>query len=99
MWYQSVLDGTSGWDTGIGDIWELIEYDLWAPIVPLMLLLWWLESLAKRGAQTVGGELQVFINDKNTGISILSYFVGMFSLVVNTIIDRAYGLFDAIWPS
>jgi len=96
VFYQSVLDGTSGWGTGIGDFWEVLEYDLWAPIVPLMLFLWWMESLAKRGAQTVGGELQVFINDMNTAISILSYFVSMFSLVVNTIIDRAYGLFDAI---
>ena len=40
--------------------------------------------------------MQVFINDMNTGISIVSYFVGMFSFVANTIIDRVYGLFDAI---
>jgi len=96
VFYQSVLDGTSGWGTGIGDFWAVIGYDLWAPIVPLMLFLWWLESLSKRGAQTVGGELQVFINDMNTAISIVSYFVGMFSFVANTIIDRVYGLFDAI---
>jgi hypothetical protein len=96
VFYQSVVDGTSGWGTGIGDFWEIIEYDLWAPVVPLLLFIWWMESLAKRGAQTVGGELQVFINDMNTGISILSYFVSMFSLVANTIIDRVYGLFDAI---
>lgn len=96
VFYQSVVDGTSGWDTGIGDFWGVIEYDLWAPVVPLLLFIWWMESLAKRGAQTVGGELQVFINDMNTGISIVSYFVSMFSFVANTIIDRVYGLFDAI---
>jgi len=94
VFYQSVLDGTSGW--GLWDFWEVIEYDLWAPAVPLLLFVWWFDSLAKRGAQTVGGELQVFINDMNTAISIISYFVGVFSFVANTIIDRVYGLFDAI---
>ena len=59
-------------------------------------LILWFDSLDKRGAQTVGGVPQVFINDINTAIGLISYFIGVFSFVANTIIDRVYGLFEAL---
>jgi len=97
--WQSIMDGTSPWIQpiyAIGNFWDLIGYDSWAPAVPALLFIWWLDSMPKRAAQTVGGELQVFINDLNTAIGLISYFVSIFSYVANTIIDRIYGLFPAI---
>ena len=97
--WQSLMDGTSVWIQpiyGIGNFWNLIGYNLWAPAVPMLLFIWWLDSIPKRGAQTVGGEMQVFINDLNTAIGLISYFVSIFSYVANAIIDRVYGLFPAI---
>ena len=96
LFYQSILNNTATWGNGIGNLWLFLNYDSWAPILPLVIFIWWFDSVEKRGAQTVGGMLQVLINDANTVISITSYFVGMFSLIINTIIDRVYGLFDAM---
>ena len=97
--WQSIMDGSSPWVQPIydlGNIWDLIGYDTWAPAVPMLLFIWWIDSLPKRAAQTVGGEIQVFINDLNTAIGLISYFVSIFMLVANTIIDRVYGLFPSI---
>ena len=97
--WQSIMDGTSPWVQplyDLGNFWDLIGYDSWAPAVPMLLFIWWIDSIPKRAAQTVGGELQVFINDINTAIGLISYFVSIFSYVANTIIDRIYGLFPAI---
>ena len=96
LFYQSILNNTATWGNGIGNLWLFLNYDSWAPILPLVIFIWWFDSVEKRGTQTVGGMLQVLINDANTVISITSYFVGMFSLIINTIIDRVYGLFDAM---
>ena len=96
LFYQSILNNTAAWGNGIGNLWLFLNYDSWAPILPLVIFIWWFDSVEKRGTQTVGGMLQVLINDANTVISITSYFVGMFSLIINTIIDRVYGLFDAM---
>jgi len=96
LFYQSILNNTAAWGNGIGNIWTFLSYDSWAPIMPLVIFIWWFDSVEKRGTQTVGGMPQVLINDANTVISITSYFVGMFSLIINTIIDRVYGLFDAM---
>ena len=94
-YYQSILDGTYAIGTGLGNIWNLIGYNSWAPIIPLALFLWWIDSLPKRAAQTVGGELQVFINDISTAINLVSYFTGIFMSVANTVIDRILGLLGA----
>jgi len=88
--YHQIMDGTSPWIQpiyAIGNFWDLIGYDSWAPAVPMLLFIWWLNSMPKRAAQTVGGEFQVFINDINTAIGLISYFVSIFSYVANTIID------------
>ena len=94
--YQSILNNTYALTNGIGNLWDFLNYDQWSPILPLVFLIWWIDSMQKRGLVTSGGMLQVFIGDLNTVISITSYLVGMFSLIINTIIDRVYGLFDAI---
>ena len=97
--WQSIMDGTSPWVQpiyNIGNFWNLIGYNSWAPAVPMLLFIWWLDSIPRRAVQTVGGEIQVFINDLNTAIGLISYFVSIFSYVANTIIDRVYGLFPAI---
>jgi len=97
--YHQIIDGTSPWIQpiyAIGNFWDLIGYDSWAPAVPMLLFIWWLNSMPKRASQTVGGEFQVFLNDINTAIGLISYFVSIFSYVANAIIDRVYGLFPAI---
>jgi len=95
LFYQSILNNTATWSNGIGNLWDFLSYSSWAPILPLVFLIWWMDSVENRGKQTVGGWTQVVLNDVNTVISVSSYFVGMFSLIINTIIDRVYGLFDA----
>jgi len=99
--YHQIMDGTSPWIQpiyAIGNFWDLIGYDSWAPAVPMLLFIWWLDSMPKRAQQTVGGEFQVFINDLNTAIGLISYFVSIFTSVANAIINYVYGLFPSITP-
>ena len=99
--YQSILDGTNPLIqpfVTLGNIWDLIGYDIWIDAAPLFIFIIWISSVGSRGKQIVGGELQVFINDINTSISLISYFTGIFIYVVETVIARVYGLFDAVIP-
>jgi len=93
-YYHEFLDGTSAWGDGLAVWWNLISG--FFPLFPVMGLILWFDSLETRGRQTVGGATQVFLNDINTAIGLISYFFGVFSFVANTIIDRVYGLFDAV---
>ena len=92
--YHELLDGTSGWSDALVPWWNFATALF--PIVPVMSFILWLDSIDSRGRQTVGGGIQVFLNDINTAIGLISYFFGIFSYVANTIIDRIYGLFDAV---
>ena len=101
IFYQSILDGTNPLIqpfVTLGNIWDLIGYDIWIDAAPLFIFIIWISSVGSRGKQIVGGELQVFINDINTSISLISYFTGIFIYVVETVISRVYGLFDAVIP-
>jgi len=93
-YYHEFLDGTSAWSDALVPWWEFFMG--FSDAFPLFGFIWWIGSLGPRGRQTVGGALQVIINDMNTAISLFSYFFGVFSFVANTIIDRVYGLFDAL---
>jgi len=99
--YQSILDGTNPLIqplVTLGNIWDLIGYDIWADAAPLFIFIIWISSVGTRGKQVVGGEVQVFLNDINTSISLISYFVGIFFLIVDRIISWVYGLFPAVIP-
>ena len=99
--YHQIMDGTSPWIQPIynlGNFWDLIGYDLWAPAAPALLFIWWIYSVPERAKQTVGGEIQVFLNDINTAIGLISYFVSIFTSVANAIINYVYGLFPSITP-
>jgi len=93
-YYHEFLDGTSAWSDALVPWWEFFMG--FSDAFPLFGFIWWIGSLGPRGRQTVGGALQVIINDMNTAIGLFSYFFGVFSFVANTIIDRVYGLFDAL---
>lgn len=93
-YYHEFLDGTSAWSDALVPWWEFFMG--FSDAFPLFGFIWWIDSLSSRAKQTVGGVLQVFLNDMNTAIGLFSYFFGVFTYVANTIIDRIYGLFDAI---
>jgi hypothetical protein len=93
-YYHEFLDGTSAWSDALVPWWEFFMG--FSDAFPLFGFIWWIDSLSSRAKQTVGGVLQVFLNDMNTAIGLFSYFFGIFTFVANTIIDRIYGLFDAI---
>ena len=93
---RDILDGVSIYYNKLGSWWDYFNWNAWSPIIPLFLFLWWLESINRRADHTSGGEIQVFVNDVNTALNLLSYFLGVFAFVVNTIIDRVYGLIQAM---
>jgi len=87
-------DTIPGITNEIGNIWTFIDLANWYPFVTLVGILTWIDSIAKRGRTQ--GEIQVLIRDLQTITSILSYFSSMFTLVINTVVDTTFRLFDAI---
>lgn len=84
---------TGAWDNGLGNWLTIINWAELSEAVPIFALLWYISELPKR-ADRYGDS--VIISDINTAISLFSYFFGIFSIVANTVIDRATGLLDAI---
>jgi len=89
-----IFDGTAGVVTYLGNWWTFIDLASWYPLVTLICVLLWVDSIVKRGRTQ--GEVQVAIRDLQTITSILSYFASMFTLVINTVVDTTFRLFDAI---
>jgi len=90
----SLFDGTGALVTYLGNWWTFIDLASWYPLVTLVAVLMWIDSIARRGKTQ--GEIQVAIRDMQTIMSILSYFTSMFTLVINTVVDTTFRLFDAI---
>ena len=89
----NILNGTSTAATGLGNIWTLFNVSSWIDFIPLMLILFWLESLDVREKKQGGGWVQIAIGD----IQIATYILGLrmewswtvFNFVFNTIINLA----------
>ena len=89
----NILNGTSAAATGLGNIWTLLNVANWIDFIPLMLILFWLESLDVREKKQGGGWVQIAIGD----IQIATYLLGLimeyswmvFNFVFNTIINLA----------
>lgn len=90
----SILNGSHPIMAGLDGIWDLIELSQWTDLIVMLGIFMWLERIARLGRTQ--GEVTVFINDLQTMMNITGYFMSMFGIVINTIIDRVYGLFDAI---
>ena len=92
---QDILNGVSVWYNDLGVLWDWIGWNTWSPVLPYALFILWLCSIGERSRYTPGGEIQVLINDFNTTANVSSWFLGVFSFVANTVIDRVYGLISA----
>jgi len=91
---KDLLDGTGTVTTGLGNVWTWIGLGSWIDIIPVFLFLWWVESIYSRGRTQ--GEVTVFLNDTQTVMNITSYFISMFSLIINTVTDLAFRLLGVI---
>lgn len=90
----SILNGTHDIMTGIGSLWDLIELTAWVDIIVLVAIFIWIETIGNRGKTQ--GVFTVFINDIQTAINILGYFMSMFMIVINIVVDNVFRLFSAI---
>ena len=89
----NIFNGTSAAATGLGNIWTLFNVSSWIDFIPLMLILFWLESLDVREKKQGGGWVQIAIGD----IQIATYILGLimeyswmvFNFVFNTIVNLA----------
>ena len=50
----AILQGTAAVSTGVGNIFKLLNYNLWAGIVPIFIIVWWFNSL-DQGAEKLAG--------------------------------------------
>ena len=90
----SIFNGTSAFAGAIGNCWTYFEIAEWYQLLVMVCILWWLDSVARRG-QTQG-EIKVFVEDLTILTNIMSYFLALFSFVINTIVDYTFRLFDAL---
>jgi len=89
-----LIDGTGDVTSGLGNLWNYFDVYTWLDVIPLFFFIWWVESIARRGR--VQGEISVFLGDIQTVMNITSWFISMFSLVVNTMTDLAFRLMEVI---
>ena len=89
-----LLDGTGTVTTGLGNVWTWIGLGSWIDIIPIFLFIWWVESIHNRGETQ--GEVTVFFNDVQLVMNITSYFISMFTLIINTVTDLAFRLLEVI---
>lgn len=89
-----IIDGTGIIVTGVGNVWDFIAFDLWVDFFYLVVVLWWAESIARRGRTQ--GEFNVFLGDVQTAINLSSFFISTFSFIINEIINKVLILFDAV---
>jgi hypothetical protein len=93
---RDIMDGVGAYATALGSLWDWIGWNTWSPAVPGLLVVWWLISIGNRADTNPRGEIGVFLDDVQMVLNITSYFLGIFSFVANTIIDRVYGLIQAL---
>jgi len=89
-----LFDGTGAIVWGAGNFWDYINFSAWIDLVPVVLFIWWVESIAKRG--TTQGEATVFLGDMQTVMNVTSWFLSMFGLIINTVTDLAFRLLEVI---
>lgn len=89
-----LLNGTGAVVTQIGDWWAYIDLNQWYELVVLVSIILWIDSIANRGETQ--GEVRVFFDDMNTVTNVLSYFLTLFNFVIDTVINKAFQLLDAI---
>ena len=89
-----LFDGTGAIVWGAGSFWDYISFSTWIDIVPVALVLWWIDSITKRG--TTQGEVTVFLGDMQTVMNVTSWFLSMFGLIINTVTDLAFRLLGVI---
>lgn len=92
--YHQLLDGTSAWSNALAPWWNLVTTGI--GIAPLVFFIAWLDSIVMREMRTGQSGITIFIDDLNTAVNIVSYLFGLFSYVLNTVIDNTYRLFEAI---
>ena len=89
-----LLNGTGAVVTQFGNWWTLIELNTWFELIVLLTIIAWFDSIAKRG-QTQG-EITVFFNDLQIATNIMSYFLSVFSFVIDAVVNNVFRIFDAI---
>ncbi len=91
----SLLNGSHAILTDAINVWSTMNFGEWGvTFVPILIFVYWMESLDKRGK--VQGWNSVFMGDISTVINILSFFVTMFSLIINTAIQAAWSFVNMI---
>ncbi len=93
---RDIMDGVSGYFAWMGNLWDWIGWNVWAPVLPLYIFLRWIMSIPERANTTSGGEIQVLINDFNTVASLISYFLGVFSFIISTVYQYVTSLLGAL---
>ena len=90
----SIFDGSGIIVTGVGNVWDFIAFDLWVDFFYIAVLIWWIQSIERRGRTQ--GEINVFLGDVQTAINLSSYFISTFSFIINEVINKVLILFDAV---
>ena len=85
----NIINGTTAYTTGLGNIWNLIGFATWASAVPVFAFIFWVNSVSDRTRKTGRSNIEIIIGD----LQIVTYLVGevwswvytVFNFVVNII--------------
>jgi len=85
-----IITGTSSYTTGFGDILSMFDdlgTEFWTNFIPLIMIIYWFDSVDKRAERLGGGWMGIFMADINSIMSVMSFIMDLSWRVVNTIID------------
>lgn len=82
-----ILNGTGAITTEIGNIWEWIKIDTWFSFIPIVMVIYWFNSIDQRAKQTGGGWMSILMGDINSIISVISFIFDFAWRVISTVID------------
>jgi len=85
----NIINGTTAYTTGLGNIWNLIGFATWASAVPVFAFIFWVNSVSSRTAKSGRSNIEIMVGD----LQIVTYLVGevwnwtymVFNFVVNMI--------------
>jgi len=92
----AILNGTQ---TGIGsliDIWEMFQVNEWIDFIPIAIFISWVNAIDSRARKMGGGWMSIFIGDLQMASWVISFMVDWMSRIVSFVIDRVFGIMNAI---
>jgi hypothetical protein len=93
---NNTSSSTYGVSTGLGNLWLVLNVAAWIGIVPILMVIWWIDSLEDRTRKSGMGFLYVLINDIQIITWVIGYITDILFRIMNFVIDMIFRIMYAL---